>query len=228
MWQGPAPRKSFKDNLIHYNWHWHWHWGTGEALNNGTHMIDLLRWGMGVDFPIRVSSNGGRYRYNDDWETPDTQTINLDFKDGLSMSWESRSCNGKYSEGSSVGVVIYGENGSILIPGGNSYKIFDLKNKLIEEETYDKKIDARDVVNPSEYLDALHIRNMFDAITHNKKLNSDIDSGHKSTLFVQLGNIAYRVGRTLNINYRNGHIINDKNAMKLWSRDYESGWEMKI
>ena len=43
------------------------------------------------------------------------------------MSWESRSCNGKYSEGSSVGVVIYGENGSILIPGGNSYKIFDLK-----------------------------------------------------------------------------------------------------
>ena len=84
------------------------------------------------------------------------------------MSWESRSCNGKYSEGSSVGVVIYGENGSILIPGGNSYKIFDLKNKLIEEETYDKKIDARDVVNPSEYLDALHIRNMFDAITHNK------------------------------------------------------------
>ena len=218
LWQGPAPRKPFKDNLIHYNWHWHWHWGTGEALNNGTHMIDLLRWGMGVDFPIRVSSNGGRYRYNDDWETPDTQTINLDFKDGLSMSWESRSCNGKYSEGSSVGVVIYGENGSILIPGGNSYKIFDLKNKLIEEETYDKKIDARDVVNPSEYLDALHIRNMFDAITHNKKLNSDIDSGHKSTLLVQLGNIAYRVGRTLNINHRNGHIINDKNAMKLWSR----------
>ena len=52
-------------------------------------MIDLLRWGMGVDFPIRVSSNGGRYRYNDDWETPDTQTINLDFKEGLSMSWES-------------------------------------------------------------------------------------------------------------------------------------------
>ena len=228
LWQGPAPRKPFKDNLIHYNWHWHWHWGTGEALNNGTHMIDLLRWGMGVDFPIRVSSNGGRYRYNDDWETPDTQTINLDFKDSLSMSWESRSCNGKYSEGSSVGVVIYGENGSILIPGGNSYKIFDLKNKLIEEETYDKKIDARDVVNPSEYLDALHIRNMFDAITHNKKLNSDIDSGHKSTLLVQLGNIAYRVGRTLNINHKNGHIINDKNAMKLWSRDYQSGWEMKI
>ena len=95
LWQGPAPRKNYKDNIVHYNWHWLWHWGTGEALNNGTHMIDLLRWGMGTDYPTKVSSNGGRYRYQDDWETPDTQTINLDFADNTSMSWEGRSCNGK-------------------------------------------------------------------------------------------------------------------------------------
>ena len=91
LWQGPAPRKSFKDNFLQYNWHWFWHWGTGEALNNGTHMIDLLRWGMAVEYPIRVSSSGGRFRYLDDWETPDTQVINLDFAEGVSMSWEGRS-----------------------------------------------------------------------------------------------------------------------------------------
>src|SRR5680860_1348866 len=62
LWQGPAPRKKFKDNIVHYDWHWRWHWGTGEALNNGTHMVDLLRWGMEVDYPTQVSSNGGRYR----------------------------------------------------------------------------------------------------------------------------------------------------------------------
>ncbi len=228
LWQGPAPRKKFKDNLVHYNWHWHWHWGTGEALNNGTHMIDLLRWGMEVDFPTKVSSNGGRYRYNDDWETPDTQIINLDFNTGQTMTWEGRSCNGKSVEGSSVGVVFYGENGSLLIPSGNSYTLFDLNGKIVREVKNEQQIDARDLSNPAEKLDALHIQNMFEAIKNGGSLNSDIDSGHKSTLLVQLGNIAQRVGRSLEIDSSNGHILKDREANKLWSRTYEKGWEMKL
>lgn len=228
LWQGPAPRKNFKDNLIHYNWHWHWHWGTGEALNNGTHMIDLLRWGMEVDYPSKVSSNGGRYRYKDDWETPDTQIINLDFDNGMTMSWEGRSCNGKNIEGSSVGVIFYGENGSMLIPGGDSYTIFDLEGKVVKEVKNTMKIDARNKMNPAEKLDALHIQNMFGAIKNGTTLNSDMDSGHKSTLLVQLGNIAQRMGRSLEIDSKNGHILNDNDAQKLWGRSYEPGWEMKL
>ena len=95
LWQGPAPRMAYKDNLIHYNWHWFWNWGTGEALNNGTHMVDLARWGLGVEYPTRVNSSGGRYRYQDDWQTPDTQVINLEFSNNTMISWEGRSCNGK-------------------------------------------------------------------------------------------------------------------------------------
>jgi predicted dehydrogenase len=218
----------YKDNIVHYNWHWLWHWGTGEALNNGTHMIDLLRWGMQVDYPVKVSSNGGRYRYQDDWETPDTQVINLDFAEGLSMSWEGRSCNGKPIEGSSVGVMFYGENGSMLIPGGNSYSLFDLEGKLVKEVKNTQEIDPRNKSNPAELLDALHIQNMFNAIKNGGSLNADIDSGHKSTLLVQLGNISQRVGRSLNIDPENGHILADNDAQKLWSRSYEKGWEMKL
>ena len=228
LWQGPAPRKGFKDNIVHYNWHWFWHWGTGEALNNGTHMIDLLRWGMDVNYPSKVSSNGGRYRYDDDWETPDTQIINLDFDNGMTMSWEGRSCNGKDVMGSSVGVIFYGENGSMLIPGGNSYTLFDLDGKVIKEVKHTEEVDARDKSNPAEKLDALHIQNMFNAIRNNGNLNADIDSGHKSTLLVQLGNIAQRVGQSLDIDPSNGHILNNSEAEKLWSRSYEKGWEMKL
>lgn len=228
LWQGPAPRKNYKDNLIHYNWHWHWHWGTGEALNNGTHMIDLLRWGMGVDYPTKVSSNGGRFRYNDDWETPDTQIINIDFAENLSMTWEGRSCNGKHSEGSSVGVMFYGEKGSILMNGGNDYTIFDLKNKIVKSVKSTMNIDPMNTVNPAQNLDVLHIRNMFNAIKNGEELNADIVSGHKSTLLMQLGNIAQRTGRSLNINPENGHIIKDREANKLWKRSYEKGWEMNL
>jgi len=104
LWQGPAPRRNFQDNLIHYNWHWFWHWGTGEALNNGTHMIDIMRWGMQVDYPTHVVSGGGRFHFQDDWETPDTQTITYKFPDNKAFTWEGRSCNGFDTDGSSTGV----------------------------------------------------------------------------------------------------------------------------
>lgn len=228
LWQGPAPRQPYRDNLIHYNWHWFWHWGTGEALNNGTHMVDLARWGLGVDYPVRVNSAGGRYRYQDDWQTPDTQVINLEFNNNSAITWEGRSCNGRSVEGNSVGVIFYGETGSMLIESGNSYKIYDLKNTLVKEVKNDRTIDARNVADPAQELDAIHIQNFFDGIRKGTKVNSDIDGGHKSTLLVQLGNIALRTGRTLNIDPANGHIINDQEAMKYWSREYERGWEPKV
>jgi predicted dehydrogenase len=228
LWQGPAPRKAYKDNLIHYNWHWFWHWGTGEALNNGTHMIDLARWGLNVEYPTKVSSTGGRYMYQDDWQTPDTQVINLEFENKSMISWEGRSCNGKSIEANSVGIIFYAEQGSMVIESGNSYKIYDLKNNLVKEVKNNFTVDARNLSDPSQNLDALHILNFFDGIRLGTKLNSDIVSGHQSTLLVQLGNISQRVGRSLVINPTNGHILNDKAAMKFWSREYQKGWEPKI
>ena len=124
--------------------------------------------------------------------------------------------------------MFYGENGSMLIPGGNSYTIYDLKGETVKEVLDNTVIDPRNKSNPAEQLDALHIQNMFDAISNGTELNADIDSGHKSTLLVQLGNISQRVGRSLNIDPKNGHILNDKDALRLWSRSYEKGWEMKL
>src|SRR5690606_31351694 len=79
LWQGPAPREAYRDNVIHYNWHWFWNWGTGETCNNGTHEIDCCRWFLGVDHPETVSCVGGRYAADDDWQAPDTQVATFTF-----------------------------------------------------------------------------------------------------------------------------------------------------
>jgi predicted dehydrogenase len=190
-------------------------------------MADLMRWGLGVNYPVRVSSNGGRYHYKDDWETPDTQVISMDFDEGVTITWEGRSCSGQRILGTYAGAIFYGEKGSMFIDG-NSYTVYDLKDNIIKEVKDVTKVDPLNISNPSANLDIYHIRNFFDAISKGTMANADIETGHKSTLLVQLGNIAQRVGRSLDIDKNTGHIIGDKEANRLWGRTYEKGWEMKL
>ena len=97
LWQGPAPIMPYRDNLIHYNWHWFWHWGTGEICNNGTHEIDICRWALGVDFPTRVTSSGGRFHFDDDWEFYDTQVASFEFADGKMLTWDGAAATASWS-----------------------------------------------------------------------------------------------------------------------------------
>ncbi|MDR2915920.1 MAG: Gfo/Idh/MocA family oxidoreductase [Tannerella sp.] len=228
LWQGPAPRKPYKDNLIHYNWHWIWHWGTGEALNNGMHFIDLLRWGMKLDYPTIVDSRGGRYHYQDDWETPDTQLVNFTFSNGKVMTWESQSCIKSNIAGYGSGVIFYGDKGSLVIGGGNEYKVFNVDDTLVKHFDSKMVFEQGNLVNPTQKLDAYHFQNFFDAIRKGEPLNSCLTEACKSTQLVQLSNIAHRVGRSLNINSHDGTIINDTEASRYWKREYEKGWELKV
>jgi len=146
----------------------------------------------------------------------------------VSLTWEGRSCNGKPVEGASVGVVFYGENGSMLITGGNEYTMFDLKGEVIKAVKDEQAVNALNPVSPGEALDYPHVKNFLNAIRTGEKLAADIESGHKSTLLVQLGNIAQRTGHSLTVDPQNGHILNDQKAIALWSREYEKGWEMVV
>jgi len=228
LWQGPAPRRPFIDNLVHYNWHWRWHWGTGEALNNGAHEIDVCRWALGVTWPTRVSSNGGRYQFQDDWETPDTQTISWDFPEGKTMSWEGRSCNNFPVEGLGRGVMIYGTNGTVLLDG-NAYTVYDNKGKVTRQVKNTEVADPTNTVSASGLgLDLLHVTNFIECVRNGTSPNCPATEGHRSVALLHLGNISWRVGRELYCDTTNGHILNDNDAMKLWRRQYEPGWEPKV
>lgn len=215
LWQGPAPHREFQNNFLHYNWHWFWHWGGGELANNGVHSLDLARWGLQVEFPKRVISLGGRYWFDDDQETPDTQTAVFEFAEEKQIMWSSTSCN-KHSVNPFL--VFYGDNGSMEVDASGAHRIFDRNDKLIEEAS-----GGSDGMSE-------HLTNFVSAVRANDPslLNQPITSGHRSTLLCHLGNIAARSGRTVNCDPSNGHILHDKEQQAYWQREYEPHWRDSI
>lgn len=214
LWQGPATDKPFMDNLIHYNWHWFWHWGTGELGNNGIHALDLCRWGLNVDCPKRVISGGGRYHWDDDQQTPDTHICSYEFEGGKSILWEGLSCNRKGLDGDTFGITFHGDQGSLFIKGPG-YIQFDKGGREVESE-------------PGTASDATHIGNFLECVRTGERPNSDIEGGVASTLLCHLGNIAYRTGRTVNLDPKAKQIVGDDEAAALWSREYRAGFEPKV
>jgi len=214
LWQGPAPRTPYVDNRIPYNWHWFWKWDNGELGNNGVHTVDICRWGLDVDYPNRVTASGGRYHYDDDQQTPDTCMVSLEFEGKKCMTWRGLSCN---QHGSGF-VAFYGREGAMQVESNGTYAIYDHRDKLVRTETCDSA-GGRE-----------HIANFLVAVRKNDPsgLNAEIATGNTSTLLCHLGNIAIRVGRALHCDRRAGKIVGDAQAMSLWTRVYQPGWEPTV
>ncbi|MCB0664178.1 MAG: Gfo/Idh/MocA family oxidoreductase [Saprospiraceae bacterium] len=226
LWQGPAPRRTFKDNYVHYNWHWFWNWGTGEINNNGTHELDICRWALGVDYPVKVASSGGRYAYNDDWEFYDTQVANYEFEGGKMITWEGKSCNNHQYFDRGRGVTIHGTKGTIMMDR-QGYFAYDQSGKVIKEMKEVADSGTMDLVGGGG-LTTMHMLNFCNGIKMGEELAAPVHDGYISNLMPHLGNIAQKCGRSLDINPLNGHILGDDEAMTMWSRDYEYGWEPTV
>jgi predicted dehydrogenase len=226
LWQGPAPRTDYRDNIVHYNWHWFTRWGTGEICNNGTHEIDVARWFLGVDYPTTVYSVGRRHHFADDWEFPDTQEATFEFEGGKTIIWHGQSCNGLPMYGRARGTAILGTAGSMVIDQ-DGWVITDLKNKVVKESVAAQKGDALNVVG-DDALTLLHMQNFLNAIRNNAPLNAPIADGAKTGMLCHLGTIAHQTGRKLQTDPRTGRIVGDKSAMKLWSREYARGWKPSV
>jgi predicted dehydrogenase len=228
LWQGPAPRTAYRSNIHPYNWHWFWRWGTGESLNNGTHAIDLARWGLQVDVPTQVASLGGRFHYpgQDDWECPDTQTITAQFGEGKMIVWEGLSCNKITTEQTSHGVRFHGTDGALVFQD-NGYTVYDKSGREIKTVgSQDVNAQSTNPVDPG--VKDNHAENFIGAVLGRNNLNAPVDEGQKSVLIAQLGNIALRSRSTVICDPGTGRILDNPAAQKLWQRTYEPGWEPSV
>ncbi|HEY6448404.1 MAG TPA: Gfo/Idh/MocA family oxidoreductase [Acidobacteriaceae bacterium] len=227
LWQGPAPHTPYRDNVQPYSWHWFRVWGTGETLNNGTHEVDVCRWALGVEYPQRVSAQGGRYAFQDDWQFYDTLVTEFTYSD-KALVWEGRSCNGAKMQGRDRGSQILGTTGSVLVDR-DGYEVYDRNGKKTSEfRVQGEKTSSADLVGRDSMTDA-HFANFIAGVTKGEPLHAPIAVGNVAVTMLQLSNIAWEVGRELQLDpAQGGKIVNDAEAMQGWGRTYEPGWEPKV
>jgi predicted dehydrogenase len=208
LWLGPAPERPFNPNRFHYNWHWFWDYGTGELGNNGIHGLDVIRWLLNLDAPVRIASGGGKFFYDDDQQTPDTQITTFDFP-GTSVVWEHRIWAKTGLRNQSFGIELVGEKGTLVVDG----KGWHIENGPELSEKADSP-------------ERQHLRNFVDCIRDGKRPAADVEEGHKSTRLCHLGNVAFRLGRALRFDADTETIGADAEATRMLGREYRKGFEM--
>ena len=177
-WLGSAPVRGFNPNRFHFNWRWFWDYGGGELGHWGVHMLDVARWGLGVELPQRVSAVGGKYSFDDDQETPDMLSVQYAFEH-KTILWEHRLYSSHGMEGRSSGVSFHGDQGTLVIDRGG-WKVYDNRENVTA--------DATD-------LQSTHLRNFVDCVRSRQTPVADLAVGHVASSLCHLGNIAYRLGR---------------------------------
>ncbi len=214
LWLGPAPKRPFNPNRFHYNWHWCWDYGTGDMGNDGVHQIDIARWGLGEpDFPNRVSCGGGKYFFDDDQETPDTQTVVFEYDD-KTLVYEMRIWTPYAEHGVDNGNVFYGEKGYMILHRSRQWQVY-WQNGKKGPSSQPKNDRGRD-----------HREDFIDCVRSRKQPVADIEKGWHSSALAHLGNITYRVKRQLHFDKRSLSIVGDAEANRLLGREYRKGFEV--
>jgi predicted dehydrogenase len=181
LWLGPAPSRPFNKNRFHYNWHWNWDYGNGDIGNQGVHQVDIARWAIGKQLPTSALSLGGRFGYEDDGQTPNTQIALLDYGD-VPILFEVRGLKTPAVTGVSVGNIIYGTEGFVAFGAEDSSFAAAFDNQGNKLATFEGS--------------ASHFANFLAAVRSRQQsqLNCPILEGHLSSALCHLANISYRLG----------------------------------
>lgn len=210
LWQGPAQVRDFSKNYVHYNWHWFWDYGNGDVGNQGIHETDLCMWGLNVGLPETITSAGGKYLWDDCKETPEVLSTTYNYpKEGKVIQMEVRPWMTNKEDGVEVGNIFYGDKGYMVINGYSDYKTFLGKNRE---------------PGPARNAGGDHYKNFIEAVRAKDKsmLNGPVETAHLAASIAHLGNISYRLGRTLHFDPTKETFVGDKEANAMLTRKYRA------
>ncbi len=220
LWTGPAPLQPLTRRNIHFDWHWFYETGNGELGQQGIHQMDIARWALAIDdHAPRVMSIAGRFGYEDDAQTPNTQVTIHDY-DKAPIIFESRGLpkskhfrgrawasnmdsphgfNGKRA----VGVIVQCANGKVVINTGDGGAAYDKQNKKIKSFSG----------GGNEY------KNFISAVRSRKAsgLDTPCQQAHISTSLCHTAMISHRLGKSVSDN----HILRNIKQNTLASDRYE-------
>jgi len=211
IWLGPAAKRPFTRNLVHYNWHWHWDFGNGDVGNQGIHETDMCLWGLGVGLPEEITALGGKFLWDDCKETPEVLSSTYHYpKEKKIIEFEVRPWYTNYEDGVKVGNIFYGDKGYMLIKGYGTYETYLGTDK--------EKVEK----GPSRSEGGDHFKNFIDAVrAHDKSmLNGPVETAHTSSALAHLGNISYRLGRQLKFDPAAEKFVGDDEADAMLTRKY--------
>jgi predicted dehydrogenase len=209
IWLGPASRRPFHANLVHYNWHWFWDFGNGDIGNQGVHQMDIARWGIpGATLPRSVISLGGRFGYTDQGETPNTQISIMDFGQ-TQLIFEVRGLRTSGFHGQAVGNIFHLEEG--IIAGSNFYPRGSTTPAPLP------RVEGNGGRGPGG---TDHFGNFIAALRSNRRqdLNAELLEGHYSSALGHLANISYRLGEQAPFNPRTRAFGDNKDAYEALGR----------
>lgn len=206
LWIGPAPIHPHRTNFVPYNWHWVWDFGNGEIGNQGIHQLDVARWALPDGaLPKQVLSLGGRFGYEDQGQTPNTQLTIIDFGD-VKIFFEDRGLvDGKTMK---VTNEFYTDEG--VVKGGKFYPNGKTEGETIPDAPADFSASDPHFAN---FIDCVRSRN-------STNLHAEISVGYLSSMLAHLGNTSYRLGRDVAFQEEVQAFADDKAA-------YESFESMK-
>jgi predicted dehydrogenase len=193
LWTGPAELTPLMRERLHYDWHWVWNTGCGDIGNQGVHEMDVTNWALGLDkLAPRVISIGGRFGFNDDGQTANTEIIFLDYKPApiyfevLNLPRKKGERVMSHYRDIRVGNVIQCENGYFAGGRGGGWAYDNDGNKIKQF-----KGDGG----------GGHHQNFIDAVRSRKEsdLRAPILGGHISSCLCHMSNISLRLGRKASV-----------------------------